>query len=99
MNMKNNSQFEDAMIFKNEFNGRSAYSLGVSGKKYVGGQETGEYVNGYLNVQFSRCNEPEHRQKIDITRSFLTAYEGNDGKAKVKLVVLEWQPHTEDVPY
>lgn len=97
--MKNNVQIEDAMIFGKEFNGHMVYSLGISGNKYENGQKLNEYVNSYLNVQFSKCEEPGDRQRIDIVRSFLTAYEGNDGKGKLKLVVLEWRSHEEESPF
>lgn len=96
---RNRVQVEDAIVFRNDFSGRYVYSLGVSGKKYEDGRETGGYINSYLNLQFKRGNEPENRQHIDITDAFLTSYEGNDGKGKLKLYVSEWQPHNDDVPY
>lgn len=96
----NNAQFKDAMVFRNEFNGHPVYSISISGKKYQDGHETGSYVNTYLNVQFKGDYAPEHKEHIDITNSFLTAFEGKDGNGKMKLVVMEWHPHSdEDVPY
>ena len=94
--MKSNVQFEDVMIFKKDFGNRSAYSLGVSGKKYVNGQTTDEKITAYLNVQFARGNAPEHKDRIDIIKSFLAPYPDKNGDVQIKLVVLEWQPYMED---
>lgn len=95
--MKNNVQFENVMVFKNEFDGRAAYSLGISGKKY----QSDDYITAYLNVQFNKCKEASHKQKIDIVKSFLAPYPGSDGKGKLKLVIQKWRPREEydDVPY
>lgn len=93
---KNNVQFEDVMIFTKDFNGKTLFSIGVSGKKFVDGQKTNEYVTAYVNVQFPRDNQPISRQTIDITKSWLTAYGDRNGKGQLKLVVQEWRPHTED---
>lgn len=81
------------MVFAHEYNGRTSYSIGVSGKKYVDGHQTDEYIRHYLNAQFPRDNAPGDKDKIDITKSFLAPYETKDGHTNIKLVVQEWNPH------
>lgn len=90
---------EDVMVFQHEYNGRKYYSIGISSKKYVDGHTTDERVTAYLNVQFPKQNAPIDKQKINITKSFFAAYEGNDGKPGLKLVVQEWEPCEENNSY
>ena len=92
-------QFEDVMVFTKDYNGRTLFSVGVSGKKFVNGEQTGEYVTAYLNVQFPRDRQPISKQKIDITKSWLTAYPDKNGKGQFKLIVQEWNPHADEDGY
>ena len=94
--MEQEVKFKNAMVFAHEHEGRTAYSLGVSSKKYVNGQKTDEWVNGYITAQFPRDNAPGNKEKIDITNAFFAAYETRDGKSGVKLVVREWNPHYDE---
>lgn len=89
-------KFKNIMVFAHDYEGRTSYSLGVSNKKYVNGQETDEWVNGYITAQFPRDNAPGNKEKVDITNAFFAAYETRDGKSGVKLVVREWNPHYEE---
>lgn len=80
---------ERVKVFAQDYNGKTSYSLGVSSKRYVDGQRTDDWVNGYLPIQFTQ-GAPSNGQTISIDKSFLSAYEGKDGKAGIKLVVQEW---------
>ena len=84
---------ENIMVFAHEFNGRMTYSIAVSGRKYVNGQKTDDFIKHYKNIQFPRDNAPNDQDRIDITKSFLAPYETKDGKTNDKLVVQEWNPH------
>ena len=102
--MKNKLQFEDVMIFKHDYNGRSAYSLGISSKKYdaVNRCQLDEWVSLYINIQFPKGNAPEDKQHIDIKDAWLTCYEDKNGVAQPKLIVNKWAPHgdkKDDYPY
>lgn len=93
--MKNNVTFEGAKVFRKEYDGRASYSVGVSGKKFENGHQLDEYVTAYLNANFPRGNAPSDKAMINITRAFLTTYEDREGKAHIKLVVLEWEDVSE----
>lgn len=86
---------ENIMVFAHEYNGRTSYSISVSGKKYVDGHQTDEYIKHYISAQFPRNNVPGDRAKVDITKAFLAPYEMRDGGTNIKLVVQEWNPHEE----
>lgn len=90
--MNQELKFGDVMVFRHDYNGRATFSIGVSSKKFVDGHTTDERVTAFINVQFPRDNAPHDKERIDITRSFLGAYEGKD-KVGIKLIVMEWTPH------
>ncbi len=95
--MEQEVKFKNAMVFENEYDGKTYYSIGISNKKYENGQVTDEWVRAYMNVSFPRNNVPINKQRIDITRAFFSAYEGRkDGKGKFRLVVQEWNPHEDN---
>ena len=90
--MSMNVNGQKVMVFTKDYNGKTLYSVGISGRKYENGQKTNEWVSAYVNAQFPRDNVPLNKQKIDITKGFLTAFEGKDGKPGIKMVVQEWRP-------
>lgn len=64
MNITND---KEVMIFKNEYNGRINYSVGLTKK-----DKDGKYINGYMNVQFKKDIELENQTKIKIKEAWLS---------------------------
>lgn len=56
-------------IFRNDYNGRTYYRLGVSKKL-----QDGSYENGYIDCQFRKNIEIANKTKIKINDSWLTFY-------------------------
>ena len=56
-------------IFRNDYNGRTYYRLGLSKKI-----QDGSYENGYIDCQFRKNVEILNKTKIRITDSWLTFY-------------------------
>lgn len=94
--MEQDIKFKNVMVFAHEYEGRTAYSLGVSSRKFADGHKTDEWVNGYITAQFPRDSAPSNKEKIDISKSFFAAYETRDGKSGIKLVVQEWNTHFDE---
>lgn len=97
--MKSDIKFENVMVFENDYDGRTYYSIGISSRDYVNGQVTDDWVTAYINVSFPRDNVPRNKDKIDITKAFFSAYKGKDGKGRFKLVVQEWNEHADEDEY
>lgn len=57
------------MIFKNEYEGKPYYSLGLSKK-----MQDGNYLNGYIPCQFKKNVEIDNKKKIYIKNAWLTFY-------------------------
>ena len=57
------------MIFKNEYQGNTFYSLGLSKK-----DTEGKYINGYMPCQFKKSVSVEDKTKIYIKSAWLTFY-------------------------
>lgn len=60
---------KEEMVFKNEYNGKVFYSIGISKKN-----QDGKYENGYINVQFRKDVELENKTKIKIKQAWLDFY-------------------------
>ena len=57
------------MVFKNEYQGREFYNLGISKK-----DRSGNYINGYMPCEFRKGVQLETKTKIYIKNAFLTFY-------------------------
>ena len=60
---------KEEMIFKNEYNGKVFYSIGISKKN-----QDGSYENGYINVRFKKDVELENQTKIKIKKAWIDFY-------------------------
>ena len=60
---------KEEMIFKNEYNGKSSYSLGLSKK-----DKDGKYIKGYITVNFKKGVELNNQTKIKIKSAWLDFY-------------------------
>lgn len=60
---------KEEMIFKNEYNDKPFYTIGLSKK-----DKNGNYVNGYMNVSFKKGIELENMTKIKIKSAWLDFY-------------------------
>ena len=60
---------KEEMIFKNEYNGKVFYSIGISKKN-----QDGKYENGYINVRFKKDVELENQTKIKIKKAWIDFY-------------------------
>lgn len=76
----------DTMIFRKEYEGRTFYSMGVSTKN-----QEGDYVKGYMDVQFKKGVDLDNQSKIDIKDSWFKVYKSKDGKSKVYLFINEFE--------
>jgi len=61
-------------IFRKDFDGRPAYSIGVSKKK-----EDDTYTNVYIPVNFRKGVEVGNKTKVNITDAWPSCYEGKNG--------------------
>lgn len=59
----------DEMIFRNDYNGKPFYSIGLVKK-----DKDGNYVNGYMNVSFKKDVELENQTKIHINKAWIDFY-------------------------
>ena len=69
------------IIFRNEYNGRISYQTSLSKK-----DKDGNYVNGYMPIQFKNGVEFNNQQKIYIKDAWLSFYNierENNGKKNV----------------
>lgn len=57
------------IVFRNDYNGNTFYSIGISKKK-----QDGKYENGYINVRFKKDVELENRTKIKIKKAWIDFY-------------------------
>ena len=65
---------KEEMIFRKDYNDRPSYSLGLSKK-----DKDGNYVNGYMNVNFKKGVELQNKTKIKIKEAWL-GFNAKDGK-------------------
>lgn len=57
------------MIFRNEFEGRALYNVGLSKK-----DQEGNYINGSIPCKFKKDVEVENKSKIYIKKAWLDFY-------------------------
>lgn len=83
---------KNVMVFAKDYGQRTGYSVGVSSRKYENGRKTDEHINAYIFADFANRDKvpPKDKEKIDIKKAFLAAYETRDGKTGIKLIVTEW---------
>ncbi len=60
---------KEEIIFKNEYNDKPYYTIGLSKK-----DKNGNYINGYMNVSFKKGVELENMTKIKIKSAWLDFY-------------------------
>lgn len=60
---------KEEMIFRNDYNGRPIYSIGLSKKK-----KDGSYENGYMTVNFKEGTDITDKTKIKIKNAWLSFY-------------------------
>lgn len=65
---------KEEMIFRKDYNDRPSYSLGLSKK-----DKDGNYVNGYMNVNFKKGVDLQNKTKIKIKEAWL-GFNAKDGK-------------------
>lgn len=59
----------EEMIFRKDINDKAIYTLGLSKKN-----KEGQYVNGYINVNFKKGVELNNQTKIKIKQAWLDFY-------------------------
>lgn len=59
----------EEMVFRNDYNGKVFYSMGLSKKK-----QDGNYENGYITAQFKKDTQLNNRTKIKIKKAWLDFY-------------------------
>lgn len=69
-------------IFKKEYDGKTYYRLGISKKN-----QTGNYVNGYIDARFRKDTEVDTDKKIYIDDAWLDFYLDKDGKTKLFIFI------------
>lgn len=63
----------DEIIFRNDYNGKPIYSIGLSKKK-----KDGTYENGYMTVNFKEGTDIQNKSKIKIKNAWLSFYKKED---------------------
>lgn len=81
-------------IFRKDFDGRPAYSRGISSREYVNGQK-GDWITVYEPVQFPKDTYIEDGSVV-LVKGFEAVYKTKSGELKRKLVVKEFK--VEEVP-
>lgn len=76
----------DEMIFRNDYNGKPFYSIGLVKK-----DKAGNYENGYINVRFKKDVELENQTKIKIKKAWIDFY-CKDRKTFPYIFVSEFDP-------
>lgn len=76
----------DTMVFCKDFDGRKAYSIGISKKK-----EDGTYDKAYFPVQFKKDVVVENMTKIDIKNAWFSFYTTKGGEKKPYLFIGEFE--------
>ena len=59
----------EEMIFRNDYNGRPVYSIGLSKK-----DKNGNYINGYMTCNFKEGTDIKDRSRIKIKSAWLSFY-------------------------
>lgn len=77
---------KEEMVFKNEYNGKVFYSIGISKKN-----QDGKYENGYINVRFKKDVELDNQTKIKIKKAWIDFY-CKDRKTFPYIFVSEFEP-------
>jgi hypothetical protein len=77
---------KEEMVFKNEYNGKIFYSIGISKKN-----QDGKYENGYINVRFKKNVELDNQTKIKIKKAWIDFY-CKDRKTFPYIFVSEFEP-------
>lgn len=71
------------IIFKNEYNGKAKYVVGISKKN-----QDGEYENANFSIQFNKDVELHNKAKIKLTNAWLSFYSYEfDGKKDTKFFI------------
>lgn len=57
------------MVFKNDYDGKTFYNIGISKK-----EENGSYTNGYIPCRFKKGVNVENKTKIKLKNAWLDFY-------------------------
>lgn len=76
----------EVMIFRNNYQDRVFYSMGISKKL-----QDGTYENGSINCQFKKDVEIQDRTKIKIKEAWLTFYKDKDKKTVPYIFVNQFE--------
>lgn len=79
------------MIFRNDNEYGTFYSLGISKKN-----KDGEYINGYMPCQFKKDVEVENQTKIYIRNAWLTFYK-KDKQTMPYIMIAEYETVEETI--
>ena len=74
------------MVFKNEYEGKPIYKLGISKKN-----QDGSYTNGYILTQFKKNVELENKTNIYIKNAWLTFYLTKEKKTVPYIFINEFE--------
>lgn len=75
---------KDEMIFRKDFNDKPSYSLGLSKK-----DKEGNYINGFIKVNFKKGTELKNKTKIKIKDAWLDFYK-EENKTVATLFINEF---------
>lgn len=64
---------KNEIIFRKDYNGKPSYSLGLSKKN-----KDGEFINGYIKVNFRKGVDLNNKTKIKIKNGWLDFYKDED---------------------
>jgi hypothetical protein len=82
---------DEAMIFRNDNNGRISYSTTISKKN-----PSGEWEQAYIGIQFKNGVNFQNRAKIQIQEAWLSFYKTKDGKAVFYIFCNKFSQAAED---
>lgn len=73
---------KDELVFRKDYNGKPSYSLGLSKKS-----KEGNYINGYIKVNFRKGVDLNNKSKIKIKNGWLDFYK--DGEKTVPTLFID----------
>ena len=82
---------KEEMIFRSEYNGKAIYTLGLSKK-----DKEGNYIKGYIGVNFKKGVELQNQTKIKIKNAWLDFYKKD--KITIPTIFINEFEVVEDIP-
>lgn len=89
MNIQTDRQYT---VFKQENQYGALYSIGLSKK-----QQDGNYLNGYVRVQFKKGVELENKTRIYIRKGWLDFYKSKNNETMLYVFVSEFETAGETI--